>query len=471
MTSIGIFSLLSLVGCTYETINQYYVQASQDSDTGTPADSSSDVEIIPSAPNCAAYVDLADLPLDLWVDGNRYTFTVSAEQREEMESSYGGDGDQYGFEDGGTYADNIEVQPAGSDTCSNTGQVGVELAGESSWREWDSIPNIHIDTNDFQEELTFPSGDKALRLNNGQAESGIIREYVATKIWRALYYGPESSFAIVESNIWDEDFGNGSWAAETAVQPYKGRFFTDNLPTVTNVWEGTGDFNASWGWGSSFECQWSNAEDDTCDESVLQNAMDVISAAPYGEGFKEATESVINWEAYWTYQCVTNLTGVWDNYSHNWNNVVAAFHEDGTLILLPYSTDISGEHPWYGTAWYGTDFDGNAYIPAGCSADVENCLVPELEYCRDVVIPAYRTLNVNETIVEAAWQSMNDLDIVRDGDESQYNTISTFYSESADRVEAQVQELIDCYDTSVMYGGGWDTGGSWSPCGGSDTGF
>jgi hypothetical protein len=65
---------------------------------------------------------------------------------------------------------------------------------------------------------------------------------------------------------------------------------------------------------------------------------------------------------------------------------------------------------------------------------------------------------------------------MRDGDDSQHTTIHTFYAETADRVEAQVQTLLDCYDMPVMYGGGQaggggDTGSGYIPCGGSDTGY
>ena len=181
---------------------------------------------------------------------------------------------------------------------------------------------------------------------------------------------------------------------------------------------------------------------------------------------------MVDWEKYWGYQCLTNLTGVWDNYSHNWNNVQAAFGSDGRMFLLPYSTDISADHPWYPVEWYGTNFSGNAYIPNACQADVEDCFIPELEYCRDTVIPAFRALDVNTTIVDPAWQSMDELGIMRDGDETHYDTVHSFYEETADRVEAQVQELLDCYDVPPRSygGGGYDTG-SYDPCGGSDTGY
>lgn len=475
MRAICAFAILATLtgGCTTNYITkEYYVQTPAPTDSGSTADSSTDsgIEQIPAANACTEYVDLSSLVLDTWTDGNVYTFTVSGDQRLAMDAAAGDYGDQYGFDQAGTYADNIEIQPVGSSTCANSGQVGVELAGQSSWRDWDGIPNLHIDFNDFQSGLALPSGDADLRLNNGQAESGIERERDTLKVWRALYYAPQTAFAIAHSNIWDADYGTGSWTAYTAVQPYKDAFFLESLPDIQNVWEGTGDFASDWGWGSDFECQWTASGDD-CDATVLQNAKDVISAAPFGEGFREATKSVIDWEQYFRYQCLVNLTGTWDNYSHNWNNVVAAFNSDGQMIILPYSTDISAEHPWYPISWYGTDFDGNAYIPAACTADSEDCYRAELEACQGV-IQEFRLLDPATTIVDPAWATMQDLGIDRDGDETVYTTVYTFYTEAADRMDALVQEQIDCLDHHVMYGGGgWDTGGSGVPCGSvGDTG-
>jgi hypothetical protein len=473
------FSIISLVAiilnggaCTYNTYKEYVIQPADttSADTGTEVVTDSDIEVVAGADNCSEFVPLADLTLNPWTDGNVYTFTVSDEQRLAMDGAMYGYGDQYGFDQAGTYADNVQIQPVGTNTCSNTGKVGLELVGQSSWRDWDGIPNFHIDFNDFQDDLALPSGDTDLRLNNGQAESGIMREYVALKVWRALYYAPRTSFAVSHSNIWDAEYGAGSWAAYTAVQAYKDAFFVESLPDIQNVWEGIGDFSSDWGWGSEFECQWTASGDD-CDNAVLRNAIDVIGAAPYGEGFRAATEEVIDWEQYFRYQCLVNLTGTWDNYSHNWNNVIPAFNSSGQMIILPYSTDISAEHPWYPTEWYGTDFDGYAYIPAGCTADSEGCYHAELEACQDV-IDEFRTLDPATVVVDTAWAAMQDLGIERDGDEAVYTTVRDFYAEAADRMDALVQEQLDCLGADRLYaGGGFDTGMSGSPCGQGGGGF
>lgn len=453
INTISLFTvLLSACGGSTNsiTINQYLLGDAEDS--GTASDTA--VEIITSNP-CFEEVALTELPLDLWGDGNLFYFEVSEEQRAAMDAATFNYGNQYGLGEIGTYADNVRITPKNSTTCANTGKVALELAGQSSWRDWAGIPNLHLDV----QPLEFPSGDHDLRLNNGQAESGVLREYTALHIWRALYFAPQTAFAKTQSNIWDTEFGAGTWAAHVAVQPYKGQFFSESLPDVQNVWEGYGDFSSNFGWGAEFECQW--AAGDACDDGVLQNAIDVIDAAPYGEGFRAATEGVINWDAYNRYQCLTALTGAWDNYSHNWNNVVPAFDSTGKMLLLPYSTDISADHPWYGVEWYGQVFVGNSYIPNACAQDTEGCLRPMLDACKGAV-DEFRALGVPNNVVDPAWKSMQENDLVRDGDEGVYNTVRTFYEESANRVGREVDDLLECLGDPVRGGGGGgDTG---SPC-------
>ncbi len=190
-------------------------------------------------PACLDLVDFADLEIDLFgKDGHRFYFEVTPEARlagDEQRCNFGNDGHGavYNLGDDGSDcpipALNVRVLPAGSQSCADTGKVELDLPGQSSFRPWSGIPNIKLDVGEF-EELAFPSGDRQLRFNNGQADSTIVREAVALRIWDAMGYpAPKTRFVQTQSNVWDTEVRPGVKAFHVMVQPYKAAFFEQRL--------------------------------------------------------------------------------------------------------------------------------------------------------------------------------------------------------------------------------------------------
>src|SRR5690606_21365881 len=161
---------------------------------------------------------------------------------------------------------NVRVVPATGIECSDTGKVELDLPGQSSWRPWAEIPNFKLDVGEF-EDHKFLTGDKTLRMNNGQADSTSVREATALRVWRAMDYpAPPTRFVKTQSNVWDYDYEVGAYAAHNMVRPYKKAFFKEELPEVTSAWEGQG--NPFGGWFDA-ECEWSDGDD--CENDILQD--------------------------------------------------------------------------------------------------------------------------------------------------------------------------------------------------------
>jgi len=422
-------------------------------------------------PDCDV-VPFADLDIDLWgADGHLFYFEVTPEMRvadDQHFCDYGGGngGPVYVLGGGGKdlcppAATNVRVVPAGGTECADTGVVELDLPGQSSWRPWAEIPNFKLDVGEFQDQK-FSTDDKTLRMNNGQADSTIVREATALAVWNAMGYpAPRTRFVQTQSNVWDYDFELGASAAHNMVQPYKKPFFKGymgdvygDIPKVTSAWEGEGNpFEGGW---LNLECEWS--DDDDCEQTAFDEIVDTVINAPFGPGFMAATADVVDWPMIHQNQCLSALTGTGDDWIHNNNNVVIALREDGKIMYLPYSTDISGDHPWY----QNTPYDGNSYygstLADRCKQDPD-CRTLALDTC-DAMIDTYETLDVVETIVKERCGALSDAGLERPADGDVCDSLEGFYGSRADELRDELDWLREQDNGYGGMGGTGATGGT-----------
>lgn len=479
---------LVAVGCTTNEgdVHNYYSLG------GAPAEPSPEDGYKSYLPSCSEIVDLEDLDIDLFGnDGHRFYFEVTPDARmaaDEQRCNFGdAHGAVYDF-DGGEgicplEAINVRIHPSGSKICSDTGTVELDLPGQSSFRPWAEIPNFKLDVAEF-EELLFPTGERQLRFNNGQADSTIVREAVALRIWRALDYpAPRTSFVQTRSNVWDTEVRPGASAAHVMVEPYKEHFFTENLPEVRHVWEGQGDPFVQDSGGCEFgccdpfgcggdifeplpmddapadvgipepgpgpvpgeppvgrgsfsgECQWS--VDEECDEAAFDAILAAMREIPSGPGYMGATQDYLDWPLLHRNMCLSALTGTGDDWIHNTNNVVLALRDDGKLIFLPYSTDISGNHPWY----QNTPYQGFAHLTQACQADPE-CWEQALSTC-ETMIDEFEALDVVETIVNERCEALRAAELDRPADEPVCKSLGEYYAARPGQLREELQWLRD----------------------------
>jgi hypothetical protein len=430
-------------------------------------------------PDCDV-VPFADLEIDLWgADGHLFYFEVTPEMRVADDNrfcDYGGGYGQPVYVLGGGGVDpcppaatNVRVVPAGGTECADTGLVELDLPGQSSWKPWSDIPNFKLDVGEFQDQ-EFSTADKTVRMNNGQADSTIVREATALAIWRAMDYpAPRTRFVQTQSNVWDYDFEVGVFAAHNMVQPYKRAFFEDfladfdaNLPRVTSAWEGNG--NPFDGY-LSMECEWS--EDNDCQDIALMEIISTVQNAPSGEGFMAATEDVIDWPMIHQNQCLAAITSTGDDWIHNSNNVVIALREDGKIMYLPYSTDISGGHPWYSDTPYDSQGCYGYYCQGGNLADRckqdPDCRTLALDTC-DAMLNQFEALDVVETIVKERCDALADAGLERPADGDVCDSLEDFYGGRAAELREELTWLRE-QDSGYggeggAYGGTGATGGS-----------
>ncbi len=449
-------------------------------------------------PACESVVPLEELGIDLFgIDGHSFYFEVTPGMRRAQDDRYcdygGGNGAVYQLGENEDIcppsAFNVRVVPSGSSTCADTGKVELGLPGQSSWRAWNEIPNFKLDVGEFEDQK-FTTGDKTVRMNNGQADSTIVREATALAIWRAMGYpAPKTRFVKTQSNVWDYDYEPGVFAAHNMVQPYKKAFFSQNLSEVTSAWEGEGDPFSGW---SNMECEWSKGA--KCQDSALREIVDSVNAAPQGEGFMEATAAVIDWPMLHKNQCLSALTGTGDDWIHNSNNVVIALRQDGKIIYLPYSTDISGGHPWYPNTPYDpysygygvvveqqvmasggyeeifvgspirgaqveelidVGMDGPYYgygqnLAVRCAQD-SACRAQALDAC-DEMIDEFESLNVVESIVEERCDALADAGLERRADGDVCDALADFYESRPSELRGELE--------SLRAGGGHGEGGA-----------
>ena len=367
-----------------------------------------------------------DLEIDLFgASGHTFRFMISPEQAANMEKGEGGGGDDIYELGAGTYADDLVVTDAEDGDTHSFGKVQVRLLGESTYRPWDRIPNLRVDMDEFQPGLRV-GGVENYRLNNGQV-SGIYREAIAARVWRALGYAAlRSGFAWGEApNQW----GDTTRVPYTLMEVYKPGWCEHAMPGCRNMWEAPGDIYALPG-----QCQF-----DECEESRLKDLIDLLWTTPYGAGFTDATKDWIDWEEFRSFQCLSWITGTGDDYLHNTNNLVLVERDDGKFQLLPYSIDISAGQSWYPDV----KLMGHSHLARGCQLDPV-CWEALLDRC-DVLLDELDEMDVVATIVEPTIAEVADAGMERAGDDFRADELRTWYGERAD----------DLRDDPV-----WD----WTPC-------
>lgn len=154
-----------------------------------------------------------------------------------------------------------------------------------------------------------------------------------------------------------------------------------------------------------------------------------------------ATESVIDWPMIHQNQCLSALTGTGDDWIHNNNNVVIVLREDGKIMYLPYSTDISGGHPWYEYTPYdgvpGSEYESN--LAFRCAQDPD-CRTLALDTCDDM-IDAFEELDVVTTVVQERCNTLDETGLKRPADEDVCAALETFYLERADALRDELEIL------------------------------
>jgi hypothetical protein len=417
---------------------------------GSPGGAGNEDGYTSHLPACDSVTTVSELDIDLFgEDGHLFYFEVTPKTRVAGDDQVcrGNNGGVYGLKNPPCplAAENIRIVAGGAQKqCADTGRVELELVGQSSFRPWLDIPNFKIDVEEFQDQK-FKSGDKNLRLNNGQADSTIIREAVALRVFRGLGYpAPPTRFVQTQSNVWDTLVEPGVFAAHNMVRPYKKAFFKAELAEAVHVWEGAGDpFMDGW---YDVECEWT--DEDECDDARLADIVSEVQQTPSGLGFMAATEHLIDWPALHKNQCIAALTGTGDDWIHNNNNVVLVLREDGRVMYLPYSTDISGDHPWY----KNTPYDGMAFLAQQCAWDPD-CREQALDTCDDV-IDQFEALDVANSIVAERCNTLEGLGLMRGPDSKVCDQLKSFYGSKAGELRAEIEGLRDDSGMGGAGGGG-----------------
>jgi hypothetical protein len=445
LATLTMFYLFTMITAC-DTYNQYYMD--KDAIDTDVAEVTMEHYDSTSLPECNSFITLQNQDNDLlWTDGTLFYFEVTPDQRNLADAmlcqNRNYNMNVYDLDNGDSSssvcpnsADNVRVVPYGQKegniVCTDTGKVALDTVGQSSFRLWREIPNFRLNVSTFNPDQSFPENIKNIRFNNGQAESTILREPIALKIWREMGYpAPRSSFAQVRTNVWDTEFHAGAWSGYVLREQYKSAFFQSNNISVVSVWEGWGDIFAN-AWAG--ECKWSQHEE--CDDEQLTAIVDSIHEVPIGDGFMRATENVIDWPAIHQFQCLSALTGTGDDWIHNQNNVILILRSDGKLMFLPYSVDISADHPWYQDVAY----DGFTYLPDACRQDFE-CRSLALITCKDM-INRFEALDVPTTIVDERWEALQRVGLNRSPDKIAYKKIRTFYEEKPQKLRAEINSLI-----------------------------
>lgn len=397
-------------------------------------------------------MSMEEQTLDLFgAFGHRFWVEVSNEQRAAMNEAndHGGGlpgpgSDIYtpGVEPDPTFADHILVQDAVTQSVADYGKVEVKLVGESTGRRWTrlAIPNLRIDANEFEKGKRFGTFEH-LRLNNSLVGS-IFREHLAHEIYRALDYPAlRSGYAFLGSNVW----GNDVWVPMTLIEVYKRRFCADNADALggdcLNMWEFAGELGIPTDPGACPACDpgpgprprdiigdpfpiprpggpgdptdlspesWCQLSE--CDDTRLDEVIEVVKATPPGAGFQAALDPYVDWSLYRQFQCLSWMMWTGDDPVHGGNNNLIVERDDGKLVWAPYSVDISAGQEWY----QNTPLPGSTVIPRGCQAE-PSCWAETIATCEDL-IARFDALDP-EAMLDERYAKLEALGMLRDGDQ------------------------------------------------------
>lgn len=378
--------------------------------------------LVASTPREQQMLDLFGAP------GHRFWLEVSEAQLERMNARQssvfvgfavpGMDGDIYtpaGMD--ATFADRLLIQDVSTGSVADYGKVEVELVGQSTFRTWNlgSIPNLHIDANQFEKGSRIGSFEH-IRLNNALVGS-IFRETIAHRIYRELGYPAlRASYAMLGSNVWGDDV----WVPMTLIEVYKRRFCEDNAAALggdcTNMWEFEGDIGAQGVQGGVAAPEGEALPKNVCQVKDCDNARllalrDALRKTPRAPGFAAALGELIDWDRFHQFQCLGWIMATGDDALHNGNNTLIVEREDGKLVFAPYSIDISAGQAQYPVV----PLLGSTSLPVGCQADPA-CWSATVQSC-EALIAKFDALDP-ERFVDEAVTALTDLGMMRDGDDT-----------------------------------------------------
>jgi hypothetical protein len=401
----------------------------------------------PDAPH--ANTSVAEQSVDVFgVIGNRYWFAVSEKQLlsfNENGGNVGGpNGDLYSpTGQNANYVDHLWVTTAGEDPqIADYGKVQVKIAGQSTWRPWTerSLPSLNLDSNEFVDKQRI-GGFEHLRFNNAQI-GGIFREYLAIELYRELGYpSPLTNFGWVSSNVW----GGDVQVPYVLVERYKRSFCARGDAfggKCENMWEFQGDFG--WGedpnqnpgpfpprgGGASVFDDPNNCQFSKCTSTHVKELEQLLRETPDGDGFKAATEELIDWPAFHRFQCLSWTLATGDDALHNQNNVVLAERADGKFQFLPYSVDFS-----LGNWWSPVPLAGMNRIALGCQAD-KQCWDDTIATCEDVLAD-FENAKPAE-MLDDLYDLLHEEGMLRPGDEGRYAVMREWLD---GRLEVLTKEL------------------------------
>jgi len=399
---------------------------------GTDAGSGGAEPFLDGAPEANTSVE--ELELDAFgVDGNHYWLAVDPAQVERMnEQNFGGNGDPYspGGGTGATYVNHLFATTAGDDPqTADFGKVEVRVIGESTFRPWasDSIPNLRVDSEEFQEGLEL-DGFKDFRFNNGQVGT-IFREEIALEVYARLGYpAPLATYAWVGSNVWGPEVE----IPYTMIEVYK-KDFCDKRPELfpdgcANMWEFVGDF----GWTDFKDPE--NCQFSSCDATRIGELTNLVVATPPSAGFKETLADYIDWDSMHRAQCISWMLWTGDDTFHNNNNNVLVERGDGKFQYLPYSIDISGGQDWY----QFTPLYGNNMLSRGCQSDAA-CWADTIATCESL-IEDFVALDP-AGLVDEVYGRLESNGMLRDGDEGRYDQVRAWYAQRAVDLTPELEQF------------------------------
>ena len=415
-------------------------------------------------PDAAVPPDAAPGPAMFAAAGATYRFTISPEQRDLMDQgisywefwdldAYGpvggaaaiapapipavmphpGDGHFFGV--GGTWADDLTVTPLGG-SATSYGQVEAWHIGQSSIRNWEYLPNIRVDADEYQPDVRV-GGVENFRLNPGQVGT-MYREPIVLSIWRALGYAtPAHTFAWVEvPSAW----GEGVTVPYTVMELYKKSWCTRELGGCANMWEGYGE--PQYMAGDPNNCQ-----SDVCDDTKLYALGDLVNATPPGPGFEAALAGVIDWDAFRAFQCLSWFTDTGDNYINNLNNTMVVERADGKLQFFPYSVDMSTDYRW----WAGTRLVGQSQLAQGCQQD-PSCFAALVDTC-DALLTRFEDEDMAQTVVKPVIDELAAQGMLRANDAADAVYFQQWYEQRVGKLRG-LEELESpvCNDDSDCVG-------------------
>ncbi len=238
-----------------------------------------------------------------------------------------------------------------------TANVGMRLRGKiGSYREISGKPKFKLDLSQYVKGQRF-HGLHSMALNNEVVDCSYLREPLAYRVFRdAGIVASRTSFAHVTVN--GDDYG-----LYVIIEVPDKSLLKDRLPEDAdgNLYDGKYIYNWSNGTYTllDFESNVDNLyglEEGTdvgnADIAAISAAMD---AAPYGPGYTEAMDPLLDWNQWHTSWAVEQWVGHLDGYQMNKNNYRVYFRpSDGKMIYLPTDFDYGflGDGGW-GVGWTG----------------------------------------------------------------------------------------------------------------------